>query len=170
MKAKQTRGSAQKRQLFMSRPSSPMFTWRTRDTSFHRCSGQQHQAHSGGHRSGKIGLYRLCGACSGWQKPHFEVHRKPTHRDQDLLFDCHHPLEHKPGVIRALQRWAQLYPGGQEVDKRSWHVAIQTGLSSNATKENPGETKRKRTRKEKRNIDTPYVAGESKKRRIFNKH
>lgn len=39
-----------------------------------------------------------------------EVYRKPTHTDQYLLFDSHHPLEQKLGVIRTLQHRAESIP------------------------------------------------------------
>lgn len=33
------------------------------------------------------------------KKLDIEVHRKPIHTDQYLLFDSHHPLQHKLGMI-----------------------------------------------------------------------
>ena len=34
-----------------------------------------------------------------------EEYRKPTHKDTYLLFNSHHPLEHKLGVFRTLNHW-----------------------------------------------------------------
>lgn len=43
---------------------------------------------------------------------HIGVYRKPTHRDQYLLFDSHHPLDHKLDVNPAAQGWqCTLYVG-----------------------------------------------------------
>ena len=39
-----------------------------------------------------------------------EIYRKPTHTNQYLLFNSHHPLEHKLGVIRTLNHWAETGP------------------------------------------------------------
>lgn len=38
-----------------------------------------------------------------------EVYRKPTHTDQYLLFDSHHPHEHKLGVIITLHHQADYH-------------------------------------------------------------
>lgn len=42
-----------------------------------------------------------------------EVDKKPSHTDQDLMFDSHHQLEQKPGVIRTYDtrpaNWEQIH-------------------------------------------------------------
>ncbi|KAJ7329127.1 hypothetical protein JRQ81_015301, partial [Phrynocephalus forsythii] len=47
-----------------------------------------------------------------------EVYRKPTHTDQYLLFDSHHPLQHKLGVIRTLSHRAESIPTSTEAKKK----------------------------------------------------
>lgn len=36
-----------------------------------------------------------------------EVYQKPTHTEHYLIFESPHPVEHKLGVIRTLQRQAE---------------------------------------------------------------
>ena len=45
-----------------------------------------------------------------------EVYRKPTHTEQYLLFDSHHPLKHELGVIWTLQDRA--HPQTQRENRR----------------------------------------------------
>ncbi|XP_072022890.1 uncharacterized protein [Amphiura filiformis] len=42
------------------------------------------------------------------------VYRKATHTDQYLLFDSHHPLIHKLGVIKTLYHRAETIPSTEE--------------------------------------------------------
>ncbi|XP_070835613.1 uncharacterized protein [Chaetodon trifascialis] len=111
---------------------------------------------------------------------HIGVYRKPTHTDQYLLFDSHHPLEHKLGVIRTLQHRADNVPTSQQArDKEHKHLrdALKTcGYPSwSFVKSSAASRKCRVTEEEKRdrrhNIVIPYVSGVSEKlRRIFNKH
>ena len=54
-----------------------------------------------------------------------EVDRKPTHTDQYLRFDSHHPLEHKMSVIKTLQHRAKEIPTTTEGTKKEQeHIKI----------------------------------------------
>ena len=46
------------------------------------------------------------------------VDRKPTHTDQYLLFDSHHLLEHKLGVIRALHYRVDNVPTSTQANEK----------------------------------------------------
>ena len=50
------------------------------------------------------------------------VYRKPTHTDQYLRFDSHHPLEHKLGVIRTLYHRADNVPTDSVAKFREWQI------------------------------------------------
>ena len=122
------------------------------------------EVHIGSNRSLQIGVYR-----------------KPTHTDQYLLFDSHHPLEHKLGVIRTLQHRADTVPTSQQARAKehkhlrgalktcgypSWSFVKSSGASRN---KNRVAEEEKRDRRH--NITIPYMSGVSEKlRRIFNKH
>ncbi|XP_047457867.1 uncharacterized protein LOC125018165, partial [Mugil cephalus] len=107
-----------------------------------------------------------------------EVYRKPTHTDQHLLFDSHHPLEHKLGVIRTLQHRAQTVPTRQDgKDKEGTHIkqTLKTCGYPNwafvkGSKRYPRKD-REEEQNRRKNITIPYIAGVSEKlRRIFGKH
>lgn len=53
-----------------------------------------------------------------------DIYRKPTHTDQCFLFDSHHPLAHKPGVIRTLHppRALNVPPRNEEKEKEQKHL------------------------------------------------
>ncbi|TWW74321.1 hypothetical protein D4764_14G0003220 [Takifugu flavidus] len=76
-----------------------------------------------------------------------EVYRKPTHTNQYLQFDSHHPLEHKLGVIKTLQ-----------------HRAKKTSRKRDPSKEEEEKDKG-------HSVSIPYLSGVSEKlRRILQKH
>ncbi|XP_060756448.1 uncharacterized protein LOC132867510 [Neoarius graeffei] len=106
-----------------------------------------------------------------------EVYRKPTHTDQYLLFDSHHPLEHKLGVIRTLQHRAQNIPTtveGKEKEQNHIRKALQNCGYPNwsffkSRKRNIMD--KEDNRNKRKNIVIPYISGLSEKlRRIFYKH
>ncbi|XP_071344169.1 uncharacterized protein [Trachinotus anak] len=113
---------------------------------------------------------------------HIGVYRKPTHTDQYLLFDSHHPLEHKLGVIRTLQHRADNVPTSSQA-QRVEHKHLRGAFTScgypNWTFVKTASASRKKSSKmvekekpnKRNNIIIPYVSGVSEKlRRIFNKH
>ncbi|TWW56115.1 hypothetical protein D4764_08G0001020 [Takifugu flavidus] len=65
-----------------------------------------------------------------------EVYRKPTHTDQYLQFDSHHPLEHKLGVIQTLQHRAREIPTTSQGRKKE-QDHIKTALKTNLPNEPP---------------------------------
>ena len=79
-----------------------------------------------------------------------EVYRKPTHSDQYLHYNSHHPLEHKLGVIKTLQLRAKGVPTTtQGIKKEQEHLktALRTcGYPDWAF----SETSRKRDPRKKR--------------------
>ncbi|XP_044151431.1 uncharacterized protein LOC122939429 [Bufo gargarizans] len=111
-----------------------------------------------------------------------EVYRKPTHTDQYLLFDSHHLLDHKLGVIQTLHHRAEKIPTSTEAKAKElkhlrgalktceyavWAFVKTEGRRRKSTKTtSEGEKHDKR-----KNMVIPYVAGLSEKlKRIFNKH
>ncbi len=111
-----------------------------------------------------------------------EVYRKPTHTDQHLLLDSHHPLEQKLGVIRTLQHRAECiptFPEAREQENNHIKRALKKCGNPNWTFIKT-HTKRKREVKKseqrrhnlwKKHVVIPYVAGVSEKfRRVFSKH
>ncbi|KAL3978929.1 G2/M phase-specific E3 ubiquitin-protein ligase [Sarotherodon galilaeus] len=111
-----------------------------------------------------------------------EVYRKPTHTDQYLLFDSHHPLEHKLGVIRTLHHRAEHVPSKPEGKKKE-HTHVKEALKtcgypnwafikSAKSHRKEDQTPAREDKKDRcNNIVIPYVAGVSEKlRRVFSKH
>lgn len=74
----------------------------------HQLSGQWHQVQTGGRPRQEFGFLGLCSAHWRGQKPSRRgIQETHTHSDQYLLFDFHHPLQHKLGVIRTLKHRAE---------------------------------------------------------------
>ena len=95
-----------------------------------------------------------------------EVYRKPTHTDQYLMFDFHHPLEHKLGVIRMLQHRAETVPTNWEArDKEQKHVkhALKQchypEWAFVKTHKNPRKVSEPNHKVRRSHVVIPYVAG-----------
>ncbi len=97
------------------------------------------------------------------------VYRKPTHTDQYLHFNSHHPLQHKLGVIRTLTHRAQTVVTTEEdKNKEMSHIKEALGkcgyqkwvfqVSDNKEKKRMKEVNKDRPRA-KGSVVIPYVKG-----------
>ena len=77
-----------------------------------------------------------------------------------MLFDSHHPLKHKLGVIRTLNHGAETVPTKKHIRGALKNCGYQNWTFVKTSKE-PKQTKRRR----QENIVIPYVAGTSEKLR-----
>ena len=112
------------------------------------------------------------------------VYRKPTHTDQYLLFDSHHPLDHKLGVVRTLFHRADTVVTDLEDRKREHsHLrgalrkcgyedwVFQKALKPKAPRREESQPTSTGAGQSKFNITLPYVAGLAEKvKRILMKH
>ena len=112
------------------------------------------------------------------------VYRKATHTDQYLLFDSHHPLIHKLGVIRTLFHRAENIPSTEEAkSKEQSHLKSALGVCGykpwtfdKALKPHSQSqtTRTKQTSASspcRRNTTIPYISGLSEKvKRIYREH
>ena len=121
-----------------------------------------------------------------------KVYRKPTHTDQYLNFQSHHPLEHKLGVVRTLyERCENVVTEEEDRKEEVKHVdrALETcgyprwtfkevrkrldiKKKNGNTKKKEDKEKMKEQEKEKRaRVTIPYVKGVSETlQRVFKRH
>ncbi|KAI8493465.1 hypothetical protein Bbelb_288620 [Branchiostoma belcheri] len=108
-----------------------------------------------------------------------DVYRKPTHTDQYLDFNSHHPLEQKPGVIRTLFHRADAIITSDEAKSKE-HSHLKNALNKcgyrtwtfNKALQPTDKSKKPRSKpldkKNTTNITIPYIEGVSEKlRRIL---
>ncbi|KAI8519618.1 hypothetical protein Bbelb_028750 [Branchiostoma belcheri] len=112
-----------------------------------------------------------------------EVYRKPTHTDQYLIFDSHHPLEQKLGVIRTLFHRADTLITLAEARAKE-HTHLKKALSKCGYQQwtfnkalKPSDSSKKTSRNSQLdrtktvNISIPYIQGVSEKiRRILHNY
>ncbi len=114
-----------------------------------------------------------------------ETYRKPTHTDQYLSFESHHPLAHKLGVIRTLfDRKDNLITDPADRIAEEQHIirALETcgypKWAFNKVKQAKAKKQQQGTRKKPENaaktkgmVVVPYVGGLTEKlERIYRKH
>ena len=116
-----------------------------------------------------------------------KVYRKDTHTDQYLMFDSHHPVEHKLSVFRTLLgRKDTIVTNEEDTVEEEQHVkkvlqlckypdwAIQL-VESQLKDKREGKTKEKKDKikesKSNGSVTIPYVMGVTERvRRIMKKH
>ncbi|KAI8499018.1 hypothetical protein Bbelb_234710 [Branchiostoma belcheri] len=118
--------------------------------------------------------------CESVDTGQLKMYRKPTHTDQYLAFDSHHPLEHKLAVIKTLfHRADNIVTSDQAKTDEQRHLrgalakcGYQNWTFNKALIPSDQSKKTQKckplTNKNKANITIPYVQGVSEKlRRIF---
>ncbi len=97
------------------------------------------------------------------------IYRKPTHTDQYLLMDSHHPLQHKLGVVRTLMHRAETIvteeeDKGLEIEKIRKALEVCGYKRSHfavANARNPPERQSSTSNVNKGSVVVPYVRGVS---------
>ena len=83
---------------------------------------------------GKLPFLDLCVTVLDDTSTKITIYRKPTHTDQYLNFNFHHPLIHKRSVVRTLTTRAQLYVSTAE-DRKAEISHVRKTLRANNYKE-----------------------------------
>lgn len=111
----------------------------------------------------------LIGTCGNLE---IEIYRKPTERNQYLLFDSHHAFQHQLGVIRILHHRAENIPTSKDTEKKEnehlrtasksyvyQHLAFVKSISGT----NKRMAERAETQSQQKYPVIPYIAGVSEK-------
>ena len=83
---------------------------------------------------GKLPFLDLCVTVLDDASTKITIYRKPTHTDQYLNFNSHHPLIHKRSVVRTLTTLTQLYVTTSE-DRKAEISHVRNAVRANNYKE-----------------------------------
>ena len=105
---------------------------------------------------------------------HTKVFRKPTHTDQYLGFNSHHPLQHKRSVVRTLLRRAEVLVTKDD-DKKAEKEHVKRALHSNQYPDwildAPKPQQTRSSRRGDIRVGIPYIKGTSERlARAFKDH
>ena len=89
---------------------------------------------TGPETQGKLPFIDLCVTVLDDTSTKITIYRKPTHTDQYLNLNSHHPLIHKRSVVRTLTTRAQLYVTTAE-DRKAEISHVRNALRANNYKE-----------------------------------
>ena len=83
---------------------------------------------SGQEESGRLAFLDTCISRNSDSSLDISIYRKPTHTDQYLHFDSHHPVAHKLSVVRTLVHRADIaVTNPQEREKEIQHICTALG-------------------------------------------